>query len=77
MALFNFKKLVPSEFARLPRSLDDLEFWKATEFREFILYTRVIPLKSNLKKEQYNHFLLYLYLYEYYIQKKYVLNIII
>lgn len=57
-ALFNLRKFVPSEFARLPRSLDDLEFWKATEFREFLLYTGVIVLKSNLKREQYDHFLL-------------------
>lgn len=58
--LFNLKKLVPSEFARLPRSLDDIEYWKATEFREFLLYTGVIVLKSNLKKKFYEHFLLLL-----------------
>jgi len=58
LALFNLRKSVPSEFARLPRSLDDLEYWKATEFREFLLYTGIIVLKSNVKKEQYNHFLI-------------------
>jgi len=58
LALFNLRKTVPSEFARLPRSLDDLEYWKATEFREFLLYTGIIVLKSNIKKEQYNHFLI-------------------
>lgn len=57
-SLFNLRKLVPSEFARLPRSLDDLKYWKATEFREILLYTGVIVLKSNLKKEFYGHFLL-------------------
>jgi len=57
-ALFNLTKTVPSEFARLPRSLKDLEYWKATEFREFLLYTGIIVLKSNIKKEQYNHFLI-------------------
>lgn len=58
VALFNLRKYVPSEFVRLPRSLDDLEFWKATEFRQFLLYTGVITLKSNITKEQYNHFLI-------------------
>jgi len=60
LSLLNIRKFVPSEFARLPRSLDDLEYWKATEFREFLLYTGVIVLKSNLKKDMYKHFLLLL-----------------
>ncbi|KAE9528580.1 hypothetical protein AGLY_012155 [Aphis glycines] len=60
LSLLNIRKFVPSEFARLPRSLDDLEYWKATEFREFLLYTGVIVLKSNLKKDMYEHFLLLL-----------------
>lgn len=58
LSLLNIRKFVPSEFARLPRSLNDLEYWKATEFREFILYIGVIVLKSNLKKDLYDHFLL-------------------
>ncbi|XP_060857763.1 uncharacterized protein LOC132935284 [Metopolophium dirhodum] len=58
LSLFNLRKSVPSEFARLPRSLDDLEYWKATEFRQILLYTGVIVLKSNIKKEFYEHFLL-------------------
>lgn len=58
LALFKLRKSVPAEFARLPRSLDDVEYWKATEFREFLLYTGIIVLKSNIKKEQYNHFLI-------------------
>jgi len=57
LVLFNLRKSVLSEFARLPRSLDDLEYWKATEFRKFLLYTGIIVLKSNIKKEQYNHLL--------------------
>jgi len=58
LSLFNLRKLVPSEFARLSRPLDDLEYWKAIEFREILLYTEVIVLKSNLKNEFYEHFLL-------------------
>jgi len=58
LSLFNLRKSVPSEFACLPRSLDGLEYWKATEFREILLYTGVIVLKSNLKEEFYEHFLL-------------------
>ncbi|KAE9538004.1 hypothetical protein AGLY_005976, partial [Aphis glycines] len=33
------EKLVPSEFARLPSSIDDHKYWKAKEFWEILLYT--------------------------------------
>ncbi|XP_052103046.1 uncharacterized protein LOC127736519 [Mytilus californianus] len=57
------KKLVPysgnlpSEFARQPRSLAELERWKATEYRQFLLYTGPIVLRKVLSKERYIHFL--------------------
>jgi len=54
----NFQPHFPSEFSRLPRSLDELEFWKATEYRTFLLYTGPILLKGRLKSSLYNHFLL-------------------
>ena len=56
----NLKSLtgcMPSEFARQPRGLVELERWKATELRQFILYTGPIVLKNVLPKEKYIHFL--------------------
>ncbi|XP_060878980.1 uncharacterized protein LOC132951218 [Metopolophium dirhodum] len=52
------RSYVPSEFCRLPRPLDDVDFWKATELRSFVLYSGVIVLKGKLKSEFYKHFLL-------------------
>lgn len=58
LALFNLRKSVLSEFFCLPRSLNDLDYWKATEFREFLLFTSFIVLKSIGKNGHYNHFLI-------------------
>lgn len=46
----SIKDFVPSEFCRLPRSLSDIDYWKATELRLFLLYSGLIILKSKLKK---------------------------
>lgn len=48
---------IPSEFARLPRSLDAVDKWKATEFRLFLLYLGPVILKSIMSNEYYIHFL--------------------
>ncbi|XP_050547917.1 uncharacterized protein LOC126909525, partial [Daktulosphaira vitifoliae] len=56
--LINLKPFVPSEFSRLPRSLEEVEFWKAAEFRSFLLYFGPIVLKGRLKNHLYNHFML-------------------
>ena len=55
--LIAIRKYIPREFPRKPRSLRDLERWKATEFRLFLLYTEPIVLK-NIPKELYDNFLL-------------------
>lgn len=52
-----FRRYVPQEFCRLPRSLEDIEHWKATEFRQFLLYTGPVALKEKLSKVQFKHFL--------------------
>ena len=48
---------MPSEFARQPRSLDYLDRWKATEFRQFVLYTGPVVLRNVVSDEMYTHFL--------------------
>ena len=55
--LTSLNGLLPSEFARQPRSLHQLDRWKATEFRQFLLYTGPIVLRNVVNKEVYNHFL--------------------
>lgn len=49
--LKNLKTYMPLEFYRLPRPLNDVEYWKATELRNFILYTGPVVLKGKLKKK--------------------------
>ena len=48
---------MPSEFARQPRTLDKVKRWKATEYRQFLLYTRYFVSQSVLSRESYSHFL--------------------
>ena len=55
--LLDLRKYVPGEFARLPRSLAEIARWKATELRQFLLYTGPIVLKGILPEVLYKHFL--------------------
>lgn len=55
--LISFTKFVPVEFARVPRSLKESKRWKATEFRQFLLYTGPIVLKRVLHNTKYDHFI--------------------
>ena len=48
---------LPIEFNRQPRSLEEYERWKATEFRHFLLYTGPVILKNILQPMYYEHFL--------------------
>lgn len=52
---------VPSEFSRLLKSLDDIEYWKSNELRTFLLYYSHIILKGKFKKAFYQHYLLLFY----------------
>ena len=48
---------IPSEFARQPRGLQELDRWKATELRQFLLYTGPVVLRNVVSPEIYKHFL--------------------
>ena len=51
------KAFVPREFARKGRALAEVDRWKATEFRTFLLYTGAVTLKGNLPEPYYSHFI--------------------
>lgn len=51
-----FKKNVPCEFVRKPRSLTYVKLWKATEYRELLLYTGPVVFKNFLRRDIYDHF---------------------
>jgi hypothetical protein len=53
-----FKDQVPFEFGRKPRSVDDLDRWKATELRQFLLYTGMVCLHGLVEEAVYNNFML-------------------
>ena len=48
---------LPSEFARQPRGINEFKRWKATEFKNFLLYTGMVVLKNVVSQEIYIHFL--------------------
>ncbi|KAF8784478.1 hypothetical protein HNY73_010152 [Argiope bruennichi] len=55
--LISFAKYIPNELPRKPRSLREVDRWKATEFRMFLLYLGPIVLKNLLSHDCYAHFL--------------------
>jgi len=55
--LISLKSSIPCEFARKPRSLNELARFKATEFRQILLYTGQIIFKGCIKDECYEHFM--------------------
>ncbi|CAH0554577.1 unnamed protein product [Brassicogethes aeneus] len=54
----NIREYIPEEFSRLPRPLEEIDYWKATELRLFVLYTGALVLRGHLPRIYYNHFLL-------------------
>lgn len=55
--LETYRTYFPREFGRKTRSLIELDRWKATEFRTFLLYVGPIVLKNRLDNKYFNHFL--------------------
>jgi hypothetical protein len=55
--LVSLAHYIPREFARKPRSLEEVDRWKATEFRQFLLYTGQFALKGVLPHNLYKHFM--------------------
>ena len=57
MLLLSLNGHMPSEFVRQPRSLKYLDRWKATELRQFLLYSGPVVLRNILSDDAYQHFL--------------------
>lgn len=57
--LLAMNKYLPNcnEFRRRPRPIEDFRFWKATEFRSFLLYLGPVVLSGVLSHNVYMHFL--------------------
>lgn len=49
---------VCSEFSRKPRSFNEVDRWKAVEFRNFLIYFGPLVLRSSLPEKLYHHFML-------------------
>lgn len=55
-SLKQIRKTCPKEFSRKCREISDVVYWKATEFRMFLLYTGPIILREYLTDKAYKHF---------------------
>ena len=49
---------MPRDFARKPRPLQEIKMWKATELRQFLLYTGPVVLYKKVTSPVYRNFLL-------------------
>lgn len=56
--LVDIHEVIPHEFSRKTRSLDELSRFKATEFRLLLLYVLPVVLRNRLPDPVYQHFLL-------------------
>ncbi|XP_065677532.1 uncharacterized protein LOC105849029 isoform X1 [Hydra vulgaris] len=54
--LLDLQNSMPKEFCRKPRSLSDYKQWKATEFRQFLLYTGSLTMFGIVPKVIYENF---------------------
>ena len=56
--LLSLRKHLPLEFVRKPRALAEVDRWKATEFRQVLLYTGCVVFHGILQDAVYQNFLL-------------------
>lgn len=56
--LLNTNQYLPTEIHRKVRSLQDIAYWKGSEFRTVLLYVGMIVFKGYLHRDIYHHFLL-------------------
>jgi len=56
---------IPREFSRKPRSVSDVLRWKATELRQFLLYTGPVALLNVLPESLYQNFLAFFCCYHF------------
>ena len=55
--IIRLKSYIPDLFSRKPSTLCDMIYWKATEYRLFLLYIEKLVLKGVLREDLYQHFL--------------------
>ncbi|XP_017483801.1 PREDICTED: uncharacterized protein LOC108372585 [Rhagoletis zephyria] len=51
--LKSLSPFITKEFVRKPRSMDEILNWKATEFRQVLLYTGILIFKDNVRDVGY------------------------
>jgi hypothetical protein len=54
--LISLKHFIPAEFARKPRSLSQIKSFKATEYRQILLYTGIVVLDNIVSTPMYKAF---------------------
>lgn len=54
--LIHLKDQIPCEFNRKPRTLEEYKRWKATEFRQFLLYTGPLVINKLISSDLYLNF---------------------
>ena len=58
-SIVNLSKFLPREFLRKGRSMYEVDRWKATEFRTFLLYTGPVVLQGKLPSNLYHNFVIF------------------
>ena len=56
--MIGLRNFIPREFSRRPRSIKEVDRWKATEFRQFLLYTGPVVLRGKVESVLYKNFLI-------------------